>query len=177
MNLYLCGFQGVGKTYFGKKLAEEIKAPFFDVDEHFLELEGGNLTTVRDLYTTLGKEHFRNKEEKIVQEILKKGPAIVALGGGTLVSKPTQRLVTTTGTLVYLMLPKERLRQKLDICIAERNIPAYLDAKDPIAAFEKNYDERNALFSSLAMKVINIEEYTNTEVLAILKELWEYAKK
>ena len=173
MNLYLCGFQGVGKTFFGKMLQEIVQAPFHDADEQFLELEGGNLTTIRDLYTTLGKERFRKKEEKIIQEIVKKGRSIVALGGGSFASPLTQTLVAKTGMLVYLMIAKERLVQKLEIQIAEGHCPAYLDAHDPFLSFEKLYSERHALFSKYAHIIIDIEQNANSEVLDILKNIWE----
>jgi len=173
MNLYLCGFQGVGKTYFGKKIAKETAAPFYDVDEQFLELDGGNHTTIRDLYTTLGKEHFRKKEEKVVCEIVKKGASVVALGGGSLESSMTQRLVGATGTLVYLMLSKERLLAILETNIEQKSLPAYIDPADPIRSFDEYYEKRHALFSSLSRQTIDLEQCSNSEVVAKLQEIWQ----
>ena len=177
MNLYICGFQGVGKTYFGKQLAYELSVSFYDVDEQFLELDGGNHTTIRDLYTTLGKEHFRKKEEKVIDEIVKKGASIVALGGGSLESSMTQRLVTATGLAIYLQLSKERLLSMLESNIEHRNIPAYLDVVDPLASFEKQYVKRHALFSVLSTHVIDVEHTSNSDVIEKLKGYWQHLQE
>ncbi len=173
MNMYLCGFQGVGKTFFGQLLAKEIHIPFFDVDAHFLELDGGNHTSVRDLYTTLGKEGYRKKEEKIIASIIKKGEAIVALGGGSLLSSMTQRLVAATGKVIYLAVSKEALLLALKQRIANKDIPAYLDGENPIESFEALYEQRDAIFTSCAYAAVHLEKSTNPEVVMQLKTLWQ----
>ena len=33
MRVYLIGFMGAGKTYWGKKLSQKMQLPFFDLDD------------------------------------------------------------------------------------------------------------------------------------------------
>jgi shikimate kinase / 3-dehydroquinate synthase len=79
---------GSGKTTLGRVLAERLGRPFLDLDS---ELEARTGTTIRDLFTTRGEASFRVLEEEIAHELLHRGEAaVIALGGGTVVSEQTR---------------------------------------------------------------------------------------
>ena len=141
MNIYLCGFQGVGKTHHGKRLARTLFMPFHDVDEEILLLHPA--PSIRALHQQIGEHEFRKIEEKIVETLSRKQNCLIALGGGSLESKASQDHVLKTGKLYYLYKPLEQVRPK--------SIPHYI--QEP---FETFFTRRHTIFSTLAHHTIQV---------------------
>ena len=55
-NIILIGYRGTGKSVIGKRLAEVLKAPFYDTDE-LIETAAGK--SIREMVAEGGWEHFR----------------------------------------------------------------------------------------------------------------------
>jgi shikimate kinase len=138
VNLILCCFQGVGKTYQGKKLAEKLQRPFFDVDEVLLQGYSGS---IKDLYKELGEDYFRDLEQAAVKNICQNNQCVIALGGGSLEREKNQHIVKESGILVYLYKSFEDLQ----ITIGDIQ-PSYLNGR----SFEELFANRHAVFSRLA---------------------------
>ena len=77
MMIFLIGFMGSGKTWFGKKLAATRNLPFFDLDDEIEKKFGVNITQIFQKY---GEEYFRKVESEILLGWDKEG--IIATGGG-----------------------------------------------------------------------------------------------
>ena len=99
LKLLLAGFKGVGKTTCGRLVAEKLDLPFFDTDEL---LSNRHKKTIRELHKELEEEHFREEEAKVLEELKEQTKIVIALGGGTLLSKKAQELAPHMGSLVYL---------------------------------------------------------------------------
>lgn len=142
--MILYGLKGAGKSYFGQKFALQIERPFIDTDTL--------LGNPRALFIELGEQAFRLKEEEVVASLKPLG-AIVAFGGGTMLSPANRRL--DLGPLVYLKADKEVLRM--------RSAGAAFN-------FEDVYLKRVKLYETLSPYIIDVSAKTDSEVL---KELWE----
>ena len=59
MSIILCGFQGIGKTYFGTIAAHKLGLPFFDVDEEILK--NNKEVSIRSLCLQIGELNFAGK--------------------------------------------------------------------------------------------------------------------
>ena len=126
MNIILCGFQGVGKTYFGRLVSQKLKRDFFDSDEQLLEKNKEMpSSSVRDFCLRVGEEEFRKQEAAIVLALCEKKEVIIALGGGSLTNKQSQRAIKKAGRLLYLYLPYEELYKRLQGI----PLPSYLSNK------------------------------------------------
>jgi len=141
MNIYLCGFQGVGKTYQGKRLARALLMPFHDVDEEILQLYPA--PTIRTLHQQIGEQEFRRIEENVVENLSRKQNCLIALGGGSLESKASQGHILKTGKLYYLYKPLEQVRPK--------HPPQYIQE-----SFETFFIRRHTTFTTLAHYTVNI---------------------
>lgn len=72
---------GSGKTTLGKQLAESLNVPFVDLDK---EIEGKERRSVRDIFLSLGEDHFRKTEAETLREwASSSGSFVMATGGGT----------------------------------------------------------------------------------------------
>ena len=161
MSIILCGFQGIGKTYFGKIASCTLRVPFFDVDEEMLK--NNNEVCVRSLSLRLGEPEFRRQEVAVVLQLMEKKNCLIALGGGSLTNEVSQKAIQESvmrgGVLLYLYQDQVILQKKL----LERSLPTYL--KDPFDSFRKLFVERHAVFSRLACEVIVVDQHTNDEVI------------
>ena len=158
--LVLFGFKGSGKTYWGKKLAQELQCPFLDTDR-LLEARHaeryGQECTCREIYKMVGEKRFRELEGLVLATIEKKTPCIIALGGGTILCKKNRALLQKMGTLVYLKAAKETLKKRAP--------PFYVGA-----SFEDVYNQRLPVFEEIVAHRVEVEG-SEGDVLSQLKEL------
>ena len=78
--IFLIGFMGSGKTTFGKKLANKLKAEFIDIDA--LLVAQHNVSGIKELIDVKGMDFFRKAESDVLKS-LSTQKAVVATGGGT----------------------------------------------------------------------------------------------
>jgi shikimate kinase/3-dehydroquinate synthase len=91
---------GSGKTRVGKAVAARIGRRFVDLDR---EIESRARETIADLFARRGEAGFRELEEATAADVLAGGePAVVALGGGAVLSGRTRELLATRAFTVVL---------------------------------------------------------------------------
>ena len=78
-NLVLIGMMGVGKSTIGRLLPKKLNIQFEDIDEI---IERKLSLSIKEIFETKGEKFFREIEEKVSIELLKKERIIIALGGG-----------------------------------------------------------------------------------------------
>jgi len=99
-NIYLTGFMGTGKSRIGKNLSKKLNVNFIDTDD---VIESKYKKSITQMFEVFGEEKFRQIETDIISEIINKSvKSVIALGGGSLISEKNQKLVTETGTLIYI---------------------------------------------------------------------------
>jgi shikimate kinase/3-dehydroquinate synthase len=87
-HLALAGFMGSGKTTLGREAAARLGRRFVDLDD---EIEHRAGAAIAELFARRGEAGFRELEEKVAREVLRDGePAVVALGGGAVLSERTR---------------------------------------------------------------------------------------
>lgn len=109
-NIYLTGFMCAGKTSAGLALARLLKRPFADSDRTVEKKYGRKAA---ELIAAGGLAAFRKKEAAAVKEIAARGGLVAALGGGVYPSRRWEKLLRTTGTIVYLACPWPELELRL----------------------------------------------------------------
>jgi 3-dehydroquinate synthetase/shikimate kinase len=107
---------GAGKTTIGREVAERLGRMFVDADE---EIERRTGSTISELFEA-GEPRFRIVEEEVAADLLRGEPAVVALGGGALLSEATRA------------------------ALAERAVSVLIDV-DPATAWERSRDSSRPL--------------------------------
>jgi shikimate kinase/3-dehydroquinate synthase len=98
-HLALVGFMGAGKTTVGREVAAATHRPFVDTDEEIERLHG----PIPRIFAERGESEFRRLEEQVVAEALASPePAVIALGGGAVLSEVTQRGLREHAFTVHL---------------------------------------------------------------------------
>ena len=99
-HLALAGFMGSGKTSAGKAVAARLGRRFVDLDQ---EVEKRAGAAIAELFATRGEAGFREVEEEVAREVLRDGdPAVVALGGGAVLSERTRGDLAARAFTVFL---------------------------------------------------------------------------
>ncbi len=99
--IVLIGMMGSGKSTIGKILSKTLKSNFIDTDILIEKKCGLKITKIFDKY---GEKYFREKEEKIVLNVLLNDttPCVLALGGGTFLNKKLQKIILKKTISVWL---------------------------------------------------------------------------
>lgn len=110
-NIILIGPMGAGKTTIGKKIADGLGMVFFDVDE---ELEKSTGVSVNLIFEIEKETGFRLRESEMLDQLLKKQNAVIATGGGIVISEPNRDLIKNShATVVYLKTEVKHQLQRL----------------------------------------------------------------
>jgi shikimate kinase len=81
MKLILLGYMGSGKSIVGSQLANTLSYSFQDLDKIIEEKE---LCSISQLFKDKGEIYFRNKETKLLLDLLQsKTSLVLSTGGGT----------------------------------------------------------------------------------------------
>jgi shikimate kinase len=111
MKIFLIGFMGSGKTYWGRQLSQKLSIPFFDMDEQVINSEG---KSINEIFEKFGEEYFRLKEKGILHTITETHSSFVmACGGGSPCYFNNIEYMNQSGTTVWLNTPIAVLFQRL----------------------------------------------------------------
>jgi shikimate kinase len=158
VNLILFGFKGTGKSYFGKRLAETQGLTFFDSDRL---IEAKAALSCREIVISRGEKLFRQLEEEVVESLQNVQHAVIALGGGALISEKNRKAIENMGVLLYLKASKEFLKKR----ILSEELPAFLDPQDPEGSFDKIYHQRTEIYEKISAFPVDVDGKTDDEIL------------
>jgi shikimate kinase len=81
MRIFLIGFMGSGKTFWGRQLSRHTGLPFYDLDEEIAKVEK---RTVQQIFHEKGEEFFRERERDLLEALTEDHQdLVVSCGGGT----------------------------------------------------------------------------------------------
>jgi shikimate kinase len=111
MRIFLIGFMGSGKTYWGRQLSQKLSIPFFDLDEQIEMNEGKEIT---EIFAEKGEENFRLLETDALHIITESHDNFVmACGGGSPCYFNNIEYMNQLGTTVWINTSIEVLFQRL----------------------------------------------------------------
>jgi chorismate synthase len=147
-HLYLCGLSAAGKSTVGRLVAEALALPFIDLD---VELERAAGKSVRDIFAHEGEAAFRARELEMLRRVAGGDRAIIALGGGTIMSAAARDLLRRGGDVVWLKAPVELLASRLS---GDTTRPL-LAGKDPAVALAELESQRVETLKLVADAVVD----------------------
>jgi shikimate kinase len=95
----LTGFMGTGKSCVGRVLAKSLGWPFVDLDAEIVAAQG---KTINEIFATDGEAVFRVRESECLERVLSSGPAVIASGGGVVVSPSNRKIMREKGYVINL---------------------------------------------------------------------------
>lgn len=138
-HIFLVGPMGVGKTTVGKQLSGLLHRPFADVDAEIESRCGADIQWIFDME---GEKGFRERESKVLEDIIASNPSsVIATGGGVVLSAKNRQLLHANGQVIYLSASKEQLYERmrrdksrplLQVEDREKVINQLLEVRDPL---------------------------------------------
>lgn len=143
----LVGMMGAGKTTVGKALAARQGWTFVDADELLAERAGAPIPLIFELE---GEAGFRERESKLLDELLMRDDVVIATGGGAVVRPENRQKFKRRGIVIYLEAPLEVLWERLQ---HDRSRPL-LQVTDPKARLAALLAERDPWYREVADLIV-----------------------
>lgn len=110
-HLVLVGMMGAGKSSVGKRLALRLGRPFIDTDDVIVERAG---RSVPEIFESEGEPGFRAREaEAVAWALASHDPAVVAFGGGAVLTPANRALARERARVVWLQAPAWDLARRV----------------------------------------------------------------
>jgi len=111
MKIFLIGFMGSGKSYWGRQLSEKLLLPLFDLD---MQVESNEGKSINQIFEEKGEENFRLLEKDALHIITESHESfIMATGGGTPCYFNNIDYMNNAGITVWINTPVEILFERL----------------------------------------------------------------
>lgn len=134
---------GSGKTTIGKLLSKKLNKLFFDSDYVIEERLG---VRVPMIFEYEGEVGFRDRESKVLNELVLKENIVLATGGGIILSPKNRELLSSRGIVIYLKSDYQNLAKRM---VNDKTRPL-LQNGDIELTFKNLFKARDSLYSSIA---------------------------
>src|SRR5438309_7821288 len=98
-NLFFIGPMGAGKTTVGRRVAELLALPFYDLDHEIEEHSGATIPLIFDIE---GEAGFRQREAAALADLSARSGIVLATGGGAVLAAANRRCLHERGFVVFL---------------------------------------------------------------------------
>jgi len=134
---------GAGKSTVGKQLAKALGRDFYDTDK---EIERRTGVSVSWIFEMEGESGFRQREQKVLEELSQLKNIVLATGGGIVLAEENRRMLRSRGYVVYLSTSIEQLLRRTN---KDKNRPL-LQTDNPKETVKTLMAERTPLYQGVA---------------------------
>lgn len=142
----LVGLMGVGKTTVGRRLAKELKLPFYDSDE---EIEAASGRTVAGYFRDHGEAEFRAGERRVIERLLSGQPLVLGTGGGAFIPDDTRDILQDKALTIFLKGDFETLFAR----VSKKNTRPLLQVAEPRKVYKELMDSRYPVYAQAHITV------------------------
>lgn len=155
--VFLIGFMGSGKTYWGKIWAQHYGLTFYDLDAIIEEKEGRSIAAI---FEKEGEEYFRKIETMALQQFSKVENAIVACGGGAACFNNNMPWMNEKGTTVYLSASPQYILSRVKEEKDKRPLINKMNEVELLFFIEQKLKEREPFYNQaqIILPVIELNE-------------------
>ncbi len=163
-NIVFLGMMGSGKTSIGFLISKKLNLEFFDIDNH---IENNLGMKISKIFKNKGEKFFREYEEKITLNILKKNNIVISLGGGAFLNKNIRNEILKNHFSFWLKLESDILIKRI------KN-----STKRPLAynisdiELKNMIKERSKIYSKALYK-INCNNLNKTKIMNKIINIYE----
>ncbi|WP_143307302.1 shikimate kinase [Chitinophaga vietnamensis] len=161
MKIFLLGFMGAGKSYWGKQLAEHWQLPYYDLDEVIVEAEE---MAISDIFATKGEDYFRERESMLLRELSRQEKFLISCGGGTPCFQDNMDFMNERGITIWINPSIQAMVERLQRKKYKRPLIADLEDEDLVDFVEKKLAERLPFYQQskyiISSDTISLDTFT-----------------
>ena len=161
--IFLNGFMGSGKSYWGKIWSEHYQLAFYDLD---LMIENNQNLSINEIFQQKGEPYFRSAETGQLRAFEFKSNFIVACGGGTACFNNNMEWMNKHGVTLFLNPSVKTIVSRLQADPASRPLINNLDHGELLLFAERKLGERNKYY--MKSNFILAEENINLHSLDLI---------
>lgn len=110
MIVTLIGYRGSGKSSVAAALRDRLGWPVLEADRLIQERAG---CSISEIFSRQGEKHFRDLEEAVITELLRKPSGILSAGGGAVLRTTTCERMRQAGPVVLLEASVSELARRI----------------------------------------------------------------
>ena len=164
-HLWLIGMMGSGKSEVGRRVATLNGVLSIDLDELIAETAGRSITTI---FEEAGEDGFRKLEATALSAASRELRAVIATGGGAVLSAENVMVMRETGTVVHLAATPAVLVERIGNDISR----PLLAGGETAARLSRILSERGALYARASHYAIDTDCLSAAEVAERANALW-----
>jgi shikimate kinase len=161
--IFLSGFMGCGKSGTGKRAAELTNLQFIDLDSY---IEKKAEKTIVEIFSQHGEKHFRELETVAIgflcENQIHNKDAIVALGGGAIVSPVNAAIINRLGVSVFIDADFEVCFERIKNDLARPLIQG-----KPKSRLQDFFNQRRQIYLAHCRQIVD----GNNDIDTIAKEI------
>ena len=166
-HLWLIGMMGSGKSSVGQPLADRLGMSFVDTDAR-IEHEIG--MTISEIFTEHGEPWFRTEEERVLAAIAAGDQAaVVATGGGVVLSDANRTAMLESGLVVWLYADLATLIGRVGMA-EDRPL---IGRANPVASMDKLLTDRYDRYAGAANGRVSTIDRVIGDVIDEVEALWQ----
>jgi len=149
MKIFLTGFMGSGKTYWGRAWAQQEGLAFYDLDEVIVNAEGQSIDSI---FEKSGEPYFRKTEAAQLRRFAGIDNCIIACGGGTPCFEDNMAWMNANGITVYLRTTPQYVYERVLDEKDKRPLIKKLNAAELLFFIEQKMKEREPFYSQAQLQ-------------------------
>ena len=165
MKIFLIGFMGAGKSFFGEWWGKAHSIPFFDLDKLIEEEER---TTVENIFSTFGEDYFREREAAVLRNTDRFEKCIIACGGGTPCYFDNMHWMNKNGVTVFLNESEINIYNHLKNDKKIRPLIIEQDEKTLKQFIRNKLEERNSFYNEC--RLVFTGDQLNKDGFAVIQK-------
>ena len=163
-HVVLVGPMGSGKTTLGRALAAKTALTFEDVDARIAADAGCDIPAI---FADEGEAGFRSRESHALAAVLAGAPAVIATGGGAVLSQANRDAMRDAGHVVYLQVDAATQLARL---VGNTGRPL-LQGDDRAATLARLQAQREPLYRDVAHHCLDTSGMDTDAAVAALAQL------
>ena len=163
--VFLIGFMGSGKSYWGNIWSQQAGIPFYDLDT---VIETQQQKTIAQIFEEKGEAYFRKIETSALENFTGNNHTIVACGGGTPCFNNNMKWMNSNGITIYLKASPDEIMMRVKNEQAQRPLIKNLQWEELLPFIEKKLEEREPFYrqAKYILPVSSLSQTTINNILA-----------
>ncbi len=165
--LVFVGLMGAGKSVIGKRVANMLGLPFYDSDQ---EIEKAAQMPITEIFKIYGEAEFRTLEQRVILNLIKKSPLVLATGGGAYMNQDTRKAIHQNGISIWLKVDLDILMQR----VSKRPTRPLLQTANPKETMQQLMEQRYPLYEKANLTINSHKESPYRVAKNVIRSIQHY---